>query len=891
VNRYHHPLATGPGWLSPGRHPRPQPARPSRWLSTNRAGLIALLLGTPAQAQLSPPNPDSDHDGRTDAQELAEGTDPKNPDDALPVRLGYWRFNTPDWRGEEGQLPLAFTNLLAEPSFDGRALAVRQTNGSAWLRYRETEQDGRPNFNWRAGSVRLLYRPNWSSRNPQATPAYAWGRGPGHWVRLFEAGQWTPDATAGYFALSIDPNGTNLVFQTQDHRGNSRTNLQARISWTYYQPELDPAAAPAWHEIVLTYTPSRCALIVDGLHLQDWSSQAYFGAGTGHVPPAQTRTRGFAVGSAASGDFAAEGLLDELETFNYPITPLRSYAYLNATAMSARVTTDPLAVQLDWLSARGTLNVVRRRLSPDSPWDVLATHHTALSYTDTSPSLVLGRTYEYDVSGRTLLVALRSAPVDQRGRVLLLVDETLAPALAPQLERLHRDLVGDGWQVARHQVPRHDDRAWDRAAINPAYKANVARIKALILAEYAAAPTATRAVFLVGHVAIPYSGVAYEDGHWALNGAWPADSYYGDVDGAWSDSAMNTGANLPNSVFRNVPGDGKWDPATFSQHIVSSNSAGVHGVELAVGRIDFANLPAFQPRSELDLLRLYLDKNHRYRHGQLAFAPYGVAAGYFFDPYNSDSKNVYDNANWTLSRLWGVRSDAVREGDCFAGPRRVLWGLQGGYGTVDQLNNSPDANRWLKIPARATADLARADPETGAAFYLLKGSYFGNWNLLENNFWRATLAPPNAGLAAVWSRDILWRFEAAAVGDTLGSGFVRTAQGHASTRTTAFLGDPTLRLHVTRPPSDLTARRLGRAVALAWRPALEPGTSYCVYRSRHGLAGPFDQLTAHPQHDTTFTDPTPPRGQKLYQVRASGLVTTGSGSFTNLSQGIFISVN
>ena len=43
--------------------------------------------------------------------------------------------------------------------------------------------------------------------------------------------------------------------------------------------------------------------------------------------------------------------------------------------------------------------------------------------------------------------------------------------------------------------------------------------------------------------------------------------------------------------------------------------------------------------------------------------------------------------------------------------------------------------------------------------------------------------------------------------------------------------------------------------------------------------------------DATFSDPAPPVGQKVYQVRALQLVTTGSGSFTNLSQGIFVTVN
>lgn len=45
-------------------------------------------------------------------------------------------------------------------------------------------------------------------------------------------------------------------------------------------------------------------------------------------------------------------------------------------------------------------------------------------------------------------------PVDRRGRIILLVDETMAAPLTGELERLERDLAGDGWTVLRHDVTR-----------------------------------------------------------------------------------------------------------------------------------------------------------------------------------------------------------------------------------------------------------------------------------------------------------------------------------------------------------------------------------------------------------------------------------------------------
>ena len=93
----------------------------------------------------------------------------------VPLWTGYWRFNTPDWRGESGQTPRGFTNIHAVPSFDGSAVSLARSQGPSRLHYRETEADGTPNLNLRAGSIRLLYRPNWASVDVMAFPGIALG--------------------------------------------------------------------------------------------------------------------------------------------------------------------------------------------------------------------------------------------------------------------------------------------------------------------------------------------------------------------------------------------------------------------------------------------------------------------------------------------------------------------------------------------------------------------------------------------------------------------------------------------------------------------------------------------------------------------------------------------
>src|SRR5438093_1179958 len=130
-------------------------------------------------------------------------------------------------------------------------------------------------------------------------------------------------------------------------------------------------------------------------------------------------------------------------------------------------------------------------------------------------------------------------------------------------------------------------------------------VKALIAADYNADPANVRALFLFGHVPVPYSGNIIPDGHYPDHqGAWPADAYYGDIDGHWTDLKVSS-VIASDARNRNVPGDGKFDQSEIPSP-----------VELEVGRVDLAKLPgrtslagpATFP-SELELLRQYLNKD------------------------------------------------------------------------------------------------------------------------------------------------------------------------------------------------------------------------------------------------------------------------------------------
>lgn len=803
-----------------------------------------------------------------------------------PRRLGYWRFNSADFRNEQGREPVGFTNVGTAPGIDGLALRIPSSPGAAWLRFSAAGSDGHPSLTPSQGAIRFWYKPSWVSTNLLKMLSSPMGTvRPQRALRLFEIGYLTSSGYKPRMGLSIDAEGTELVLHSVGQDGRSITNFVVGLLWFVGPPS--SRGGPYvfdWREIVVNYTATNCSVVVNGALQQDKRNKAWVGPGVSTLPvPASDVV--LAIGGSFSGDMTADGLVDELETFDQPIGPLRNYYLVAQSAACASVAADPPKVTLHWIAMDDKPVTIRRRPMGETNWTQLSTNATGMSFVDNSPTLRRGRVYEYEVGKRALSVAIDAAPVEDRGRVIVLVDQTLASRLARPLSDWMSDLVGDGWTVVRHDAPRHDDRAWDNGPINRRYIEDLHRIKLMLVDDYRTDPARTRAVVIVGHVTVPYSGIGAEDGHANMSGAWPADSFYGDMDGNWTDQNVNIQSQNPQ--LRNVPGDGKFDPNLFDPHLVPSGPSGQGGIEIAVGRIDFARLPAFKPRTEVDLLSQYFAKNHRYRHKSLTFEHGVVAAGRFFSLYHGQSAIIDANAAWLGSRLFGIGTDEVFTGDLFAPPSSCLWGMQGGYGAYDAINNSPDANRALGVQRHSSADIAKPENEPPVGFYLLKGSFFAHWNLLDNCFMRAVLATPNYGLGALFTMDTVWRFEDTAVGEPLAAGLIRTIRGRQSVRTTGFFGDPTLRLAVAAPPANLTARQSGNRVMLAWKPSAESGASYCVYRSTNGLAGPFARITSVPVTTTEFTDLSPPRGRKFYMVRAAHCAITASGSFTNLSQGIF----
>jgi hypothetical protein len=804
------------------------------------------------ETRMEPPQ-DSDYDGRTDAQERADGTDPNDPDSVQPVRLGYWRFNTGEgrdpWLSETGAAPLYRIGVATAPSFDGQALLI--TNPAALLRYRDVETNGQANINCRQGGIRLMFKPHWTSAN-------AGGSGPGDWARLVHVGQLKSTTPfLGAFAVVFDPKGDLLWISTQDGTTN-QFSYGGHVSLRSNQ----------WYQIVVSYSPTLTRMWVDG------KSIASVANGPKFPPPPEARAKGLAIGSDLNNAQQARGCIDEVETFNYPLGAVD--VFMASAALSAEVQSAPPAITLRWRNWPTNALSVQRRAAGESDWSTLASDLTAWSWRDTN--VTLGRRYEYRVGDRYLLSAIEAPPVFERGKVLLLVDRTVAQPLADELEQFQSDLVGDGWSVARAEVERQDDRDWAATA------EAVRRIKARIVEAYRAASNDLQAVLLVGHVPIPYSGHLAPDGHGYR--AWPADVFYGDVDGRWTDTNnfINTGGfNEPR--HQNRPSDGKFD-----QNAVPPNADGLARLELAVGRVDFADLPVFEgaahlgrPRNaeqtEHALLRLYFRKNHRYRHREFTLPERCLVT----DTTGWGSDLIYAMALASAGRCFGWQAGRMLEGDLFVHPGGALWGLQFGRAGSNSISDGRHQSDQFADPQR----------EPRVAFALLDGSYLGDF-AYRNNFLRAFLGTPNYGLAALWGRWLPWRLEQLALGEWLGTALRRAVNEPRLPRTStpynayaAILGDPTLRLFVVAPPAKLNAEARDGRVRLSWQAAPDPGARYVVLRSTAGQQGRFEVLGSGPSAETEFIDSAPPAGPKLYQVRALRRVTSASGSFTNTSQGIF----
>ncbi len=559
---------------------------------------------------------------------------------------------------------------------------------------------------------------------------------------------------------------------------------------------------------------------------------------------------------------------------NSPITALgQGTPKQHSVEVSAVIQESPPQIRLVWPGDGNSTGYTVSRKSPDSQsWgNNVELPGDAPSWTDAN--VQVGTAYEYQIMRRTramyegtgyICAGIRIPLIENRGRLILLVESTYAGALAAELARLEQDLIGDGWTVVRQDVSRND---------------SVPDVKAKIRAIYSGDPSNTRALFLFGNIPVPYSGNIAPDGHANHRGAWPADVYYADMDGTWTDDSVNA-TDAERRANWNTPGDGKFDQSSLPSD-----------AELQTGRVDLSNLTNFQnkqpSRSELDLLRQYLNKNHNWRQGRLNVRRRAAIC----DNFGLRERFAVAASGWrNFAAFFGAENTVELPVDGFVPAvtsDSYLWSYGAGGGSFYYSSGVLSADDWALNDVRVV-------------FTLFLGSYYGDWNN-ESNFLRSALGSSSYTLTAVYSGFPHSYFQHMALGQTIGFGirltqnnkndgvYQPTRQGTYQVHT-ALLGDPSLRMHPVQPPSNLAGSSANGRISLAWSSSPDSDLQgYHVYRAA-SPAGPFTRVTGDsPIGGTSFTEQAA-QETATYMVRAIKLERSGSGSYFNPSQGIFVTV-
>ncbi|MDD5199082.1 MAG: hypothetical protein PHC88_04705 [Terrimicrobiaceae bacterium] len=570
----------------------------------------------------------------------------------------------------------------------------------------------------------------------------------------------------------------------------------------------------------------------------------------------------------------------------------------------AAVQASPPKITLSWINLPGGAgySINRRTWNSAKGFTHVASNLPATADTWTDSNVLPGSAYEYQIiraagtdpkknptSYGYVAAAINLPLVDRRGTAVLLVDKTQAGPLSAELARFQADLASDGWNVIRHDVPRSTctfGTEWKGAAGSngDADGSVIKAIKTQVKADVASDPGVSH-VLVIGHVPVPYAGKLAPDGHGQHIGAWPADAYYGNLAGNWTDRSVNAPYHMQSGGDNNanVIGDGRFDQSTIPGS----------GVQLAVGRVDLSNMPAFAPLTETDLLRRYLAKDHAWRTGQWAVPSKCLVDADTFGDLGP-GWGAPGACGWRISSVVGIGN--VEKGDWLATlpTESRLFAYGCGWGTYKK-------DGWDCAGVANTADFA--GKKSLAVFTMLFGSYFIDWNR-RDDLLRAVLANDGYGLTCLAAGRPNVVMHRMALGASIGDCWRLTQESTADRYPElggeprgvhlGLMGDPTLRAHPIVPPGAPVAVT-GRDVVLSWAASPTPGVvGYHIYRAaspggpfvrRSGVPASAGNPSGAPVTGTTWTDAGVAPGAYTYLVKAVKSETTPGGTYYNTSLG------
>lgn len=535
---------------------------------------------------------------------------------------------------------------------------------------------------------------------------------------------------------------------------------------------------------------------------------------------------------------------------------------LISVRVSASVQVSPAQIELSWESSGVVTSYdLYRRPHTMSNWGspIANLGSTITTYVDNN--VVVGEEYEYqivkngaDVGYGYINVSIEKEEVHNNGILIMVVEDSYSgnTLFDSAIQQTIEDISHDGWVVKQIYVNAADP---------------VSQVKQDILDVYNENTSLTKAIYLIGHVPVPYSGLLNPDAHPDHLGAWPTDLYYADVNGSWTDVSVNDNTSASSSRNHNVPGDGKFD-----QGVLPSST------ELQIGRIDFSDLSNFS-ESEEELIIKYLNKVHQYKTKMFTAADRALVDDNFTGIGEGFSASGYRNFS---TMFGGVNIDNSLDYRTTLNNESYMWSYGCGAGSFTSCQG-----------VGTSSDLAGDSLQT--IFTMLFGSYFGDWDN-SNNFLRTTLAQGQT-LCAFWAGRPQWYVHHMSTGSNIGFGAhlsqnnnglyqVSTIPFFAKWIHISLLGDPTVRMHYIQPASDLILAENGSDIELNWTASPENVLGYNIYRLDPDNEF-YVKLNNGLVSATNYIDQSiSSSGYYKYFVRAVKKQTTSSGVYYNQSLAI-----
>ena len=523
-------------------------------------------------------------------------------------------------------------------------------------------------------------------------------------------------------------------------------------------------------------------------------------------------------------------------------------------SIDGKISEDGAAIELNWAKAAGK-NVdrvsIQRRILGETykeSWLSIATLRSFVRvYVD--KKIQPGIAYEYRVSRPSkekietgYWTTGRNLPAQEnQGVAIVIVDETLAGDLDAQLDRFMLDLIGDGWKVIRHDVPRGTEKD---SVVN---LQTARKLRAWIKRRYYSAPDTPHALILVGHIPIVKSGNSRPDGHKAR--PLETDLFYADMNGIWSDNGKG---------------------------ILRHNTVPSDHIEMQVGRIDFSNMDGALG-DEISLLKRYFDKNHHWRHGRLGDLRQAYGGHRHLSVESNALRNIvgpeefvkggHHDAGTQAPWLFGVDFGSWKYSDyTTVKPIKTVFSINFGSGKLDFSNRN---NTMKAMLAQQWYGLATGWGSRPAwqLHHMALGKSVGYSHLRTVNNGTSTFGGPET-LEYTLTGNYTW----------LNPIWVN------------LLGDPTLHPFPLQPVKNLRTEMRDDSVHLNWTEAdTEAEMQYRVYRAldRFGPYQPLNPSKLHSGHQ--YVDPNPVPGA-WYMVRAHSLKTVYAGSLFTFSQGVFATI-